>query len=96
MYPSIQGRLFLSVRIVGFYSNVFGYRTNFFFLWENIEDIQEVPSSFATMGSQSLLITLCKDRGLDARHGAKSLDEEGRLQFQFQSFAPFNPVRRYG
>ncbi|CAA6667998.1 unnamed protein product [Spirodela intermedia] len=62
----VQGRLFLSIRIVGFYSNVFGYRTNFFFLWEDIEDIQEIPSSFATIGSQSLLITLRKDRGLDA------------------------------
>ncbi|CAA7404823.1 unnamed protein product [Spirodela intermedia] len=89
----VQGRLFLSIRIVGFYSNVFGYRTNFFFLWEDIEDIQEIPSSFATIGSQSLLITLRKDRGLDARHGAKTVDEEGRLQFQFQSFASFNAVR---
>ncbi|MQL93394.1 hypothetical protein Taro_026025 [Colocasia esculenta] len=93
-FVPVQGRLFLSARIVGFYSNVLGYKMKFFFLWDDIEDIQEIPPSVATFGSHSLLITLRKDRGLDARHGAKSLDEEGRLRFQFQSFPSFSMVSR--
>ncbi|GMJ05963.1 hypothetical protein like AT5G50170 [Hibiscus trionum] len=90
----VQGRLFLSARIVGFYANLFGRKTKFFFLWGDIEDIQVLPPSLASVVSPSLVIVLGKGRGLDARHGAKSQDEEGRLRFHFQSFVSFNDACR--
>ena len=90
----MQGRLFLSTRIVGFYANLFGHKTKFFFLWEDIEDIQVLPPTLASVGSPSLVLVLRKGRGLDARHGAKSQDEEGRLKFYFQSFVLFNVASR--
>lgn len=90
----MQGRLFLSTRIVGFYANLFGLKTKFFFLWEDIEDIQVLPPTLSTVGSPSLVLVLQKGRGLDARHGAKSQDEEGRLKFYFQSFVSFNVASR--
>ncbi|CAB4280698.1 unnamed protein product [Prunus armeniaca] len=89
-----KGRLYLSARIVGFYANLFGHKTKFFFLWEDIEDIQELSPSLSSVGSPLLVIVLKKDRGLDARHGAKCQDEEGRLRFHFQSFVSFNSVIR--
>lgn len=92
---SLQGRLFLSARTVGFYANLFGHKTKFFFLWEDVEDTQVVPPSFTTMGGPALLMILKSGRGLDARHGAKSQDQEGRLRFQFQSFVSFNTASRY-
>jgi len=90
----LQGRLFLSPRIIGFYTNLFGHKTKFFFLWEDIEDIQVVPPSLASMGSPSLMIILRPGRGLDARHGAKLVDKDGRFRFQFQSFVSFNVANR--
>lgn len=90
----MQGRLFLSSRIVGFYANLFGHKTKFFFLWEDIEDIQVLPPTFSSVGSPLLVIILRKDRGLDARRAAKSQDEEGRLRFCFQSFVSFNVASR--
>ncbi|KAK9278108.1 hypothetical protein L1049_027666 [Liquidambar formosana] len=90
----LQGRLFLSARIVGFYANLFGHKTKFFFLWEDMEDIQVLPASLASVGSPSLVIVLRKGRGIDARHGAKSQDEDGRLRFYFHSFVSFNVASR--
>ncbi|CAL5059677.1 unnamed protein product [Urochloa decumbens] len=90
----LQGRLFLSPRIAGFYSNIFGRKTKFFFLWEDIDDIQVVPPKLATVGSPSLMFVLRKDRGLEARHGAKTLDAQGRLKFHFQTFVSFNDAHR--
>ncbi|KAG0450315.1 hypothetical protein HPP92_026841 [Vanilla planifolia] len=90
----LQGRLFLSPRIFGFYANLFGNKTKFFFLWDDIEDIQVVPPSLASVGSPSLLIILCKGRGMDAKHGAKGMDQKGRLKFHFQSFVSFNAANR--
>ncbi|XP_048538555.1 C2 and GRAM domain-containing protein At1g03370-like [Triticum urartu] len=90
----LQGRLFLSPRIIGFYSNIFGRKTKFFFLWEDIDDIQVVPPSLSTVGSPSLMIILQKDRGLEARHGAKTQDPQGRLRFHFQTFVSFNDAHR--
>lgn len=90
----MQGKLFLSARIVGFYANLFGHRTSFFFLWEDIEAILVLPPTLASVGSPTLVLVLRKGRGLDARHGAKSQDEEGRLKFYFQSFVSFNVASR--
>ncbi|KAL6628972.1 hypothetical protein ACP70R_028737 [Stipagrostis hirtigluma subsp. patula] len=90
----LQGRLFLSPRITGFYSNIFGRKTKFFFLWEDVDDIQVVPPKLATAGSPSLMIILRKDRGLEARHGAKTLDPQGRLKFHFQTFVSFGDAHR--
>ncbi|NP_001317500.1 C2 and GRAM domain-containing protein At1g03370 isoform X1 [Zea mays] len=89
-----QGRIFLSPRIFGFYTNLFGHKTKFFFLWEDIEDILLVPATLSSMGSPSLVIILRKDRGMDAKHGAKQLDSQGRLKFHFQSFVSFNVAHK--
>ncbi|XP_024011426.1 C2 and GRAM domain-containing protein At5g50170 isoform X2 [Eutrema salsugineum] len=90
----VQGKLFLSARIVAFYSNIFGHKTKFYFLWEDIDDIQLLPPTLASIGSPLLLIILKKNRGLDAKYGAKSQDEEGRLWFYFQSFVSFDATSR--
>ncbi|PKA47520.1 C2 and GRAM domain-containing protein [Apostasia shenzhenica] len=90
----LRGRLFLSQRIVGFYSNIFGNKTKFFFLWEDIDDIIVIPPSLASVGSSSLMIILHKGRGMDAQHGAKAMDQKGRLKFHFQSFVSFNAANR--
>lgn len=91
---SLQGRLFLSARIIGFHANLFGKKTNFFFLWEDIEDIQVIPPTFSSMGSPIIVITLRPGRGTDARHGAKTQDQQGRLKFHFQSFVSFGVAHR--
>lgn len=91
---SLQGRLFLSPRIIGFHANLFGKKTKFFFLWEDIEEIQVVPPTFSSMGSPIVVITLRPGRGVDARHGAKTQDEQGRLKFHFQSFVSFSVAHR--
>lgn len=90
----LQGRLFLSARIIGFHTNLFGHKTKFFFLWEDIEDIQQVPPTLSSMGSPIIVMTLRPGRGMDARHGAKTQDEEGRLKFHFQSFVSFSVAQR--
>ncbi|XP_008803167.1 C2 and GRAM domain-containing protein At1g03370-like [Phoenix dactylifera] len=90
----MQGRLFLSPRIIGFYANLFGHKTKFFFLWEDIEDIQVIPPTLASMASPSLLIILRRGRGMDAKHGARTVDQDGRLRFHFQSFVTFNVANR--
>ncbi|KAL5216770.1 hypothetical protein ABZP36_008171 [Zizania latifolia] len=90
----LQGRLFLSARVVGFYVNLFGHKTKFFFLWEDVEEIEVLPPSFTTVGTPSLLFILKSGRGLDAKNGAKSQDKEGRLKFQFHSFASFGKANR--
>ncbi|XP_031247295.1 C2 and GRAM domain-containing protein At1g03370 isoform X3 [Pistacia vera] len=90
----LQGRLFLSARIIGFHANLFGRKTKFFFLWEDIEDIQILPPSLSSMGSPVIVMTLRQGKGMDARHGAKTQDEEGRLKFHFQSFVSYNVANR--
>ncbi|XP_010096488.2 C2 and GRAM domain-containing protein At1g03370 isoform X1 [Morus notabilis] len=90
----LQGRLFLSPRIIGFHANLFGHKTKFFFLWEDIEDIQIDPPTLSSMGSPIIVITLWQGRGIDARHGAKTRDAEGRLKFHFHSFVSFNAANR--
>lgn len=80
---------------MAFHSNIFGHKTKFYFLWEDIDDIQVLPPTLASLGSPLLLIILKKNRGLDAKHGAKSQDEEGRLWFYFQSFVSFDATSRY-
>ncbi|CAD6264519.1 unnamed protein product [Miscanthus lutarioriparius] len=87
-----QGHLFLSPRTIGFYSSMFGRKTKFYFLWEDIEDIQGIPQSISSW-SPSIIITLHKGRGMDAKHGAKSMDN-GKLKFCLQSFASFSVANR--
>ncbi|KAL6661185.1 hypothetical protein ACP70R_000569 [Stipagrostis hirtigluma subsp. patula] len=87
-----QGHLFLSPRTIGFYSSMFGRKTKFFFLWEDIEDIQAIPQSLSSW-SPSIVIILRRGRGMDAKHGAKSM-ENGKLKFCLQSFASFSVANR--
>jgi hypothetical protein len=90
----LQGRLFLSPRIIGFYADLFGHKTRFFFLWEDIEEIQVIPPTLSSMGSPIVVMTLRPGRGLDAKHGAKTQDAQGRLKFHFQSFVSFNVANK--
>ncbi|KAL3643312.1 hypothetical protein CASFOL_014127 [Castilleja foliolosa] len=90
----LQGRLFLSARIIGFHADLFGHKTKFFFLWEDIEDIQVIPPTLSSMGSPIIIMTLRIGRGFDARHGARTQDAEGRLKYQFHSFVSFNVAHR--
>lgn len=90
----LQGRLLLSARIIGFHTNMFGHVTKFFFLWEDIEDIQVLSPTLASMGSPSIIIILRPGRGMDARNGAKSQDKDGRLKFHFQSFVSYTVANR--
>ena len=85
----------MSARIIGFHADLFGHKTKFFFLWEDIEDILVVPPTLSSMGSPIVVMTLRPGRGEDARHGAKTQDVEGRLKFHFQSFVSFNVAHRY-
>ncbi|XP_006656227.1 C2 and GRAM domain-containing protein At1g03370-like [Oryza brachyantha] len=89
----LQGRLFFSPRIIGFYSNIFGHKTKFFFLWDDVDDIQVIPPALS-IGSPSLMIILRKGRGSEAKHGAKGTDPHGRLKYYFQSFVSFNDAHR--
>ncbi|KAG8094759.1 hypothetical protein GUJ93_ZPchr0012g19834 [Zizania palustris] len=89
----LQGRLFFSPRIIGFYSNIFGHKTKFFFLWDDVDDIQVIPPALS-IGSPSLMIILRKGRGSEAKHGAKGTDHHGRFKYQFQSFVSFNDAHR--
>jgi GRAM domain len=85
-----QGRLFLSPRIIAFYSNLFGHKIRFYLLWEDLEDIQVICSNH---GFQSIFIILHKGKGLDAKHGAKAT-ENGKLKFHFQNFVSFTVAKR--
>ncbi|KAG8365328.1 hypothetical protein BUALT_Bualt18G0093200 [Buddleja alternifolia] len=76
----LQGRLFLSPRIIGFHADLFGHKTKFFFLWEDIEEIEVIPPTLSSMGSPIIIITLRPGRGFDARDGARTQDAEGRLK----------------
>jgi hypothetical protein len=86
-----QGRLFLSPRLLGFYSNLFGHKTKFTLLWEEIEEIKETAQSI----NPSIVVFLRKGRGFDARHGARGIDGKGRLKFQFLSFVRSGTAFRY-
>ncbi|XP_057537720.1 C2 and GRAM domain-containing protein At1g03370-like isoform X1 [Amaranthus tricolor] len=90
----LQGRLFLSPRVIGFHASLFRHKTKFYFLWEDIEDIQVASPNLSSMGSPTIVITLRKGRGLDAKHGARTQDEEGRLKFYFHSFVSFTQAHR--
>jgi hypothetical protein len=73
---------------------LFGHKTKFFLLWEDIEDIQVIPPTFSSMGSPIIVITIRQGRAVDAKHGAKTQDEQGRLKYYFQSFVSFNVANR--
>ncbi|XP_042040154.1 C2 and GRAM domain-containing protein At1g03370-like isoform X2 [Salvia splendens] len=90
----LQGRLFLSARAVGFRADIFGQKSKFLFLWEDVEDIQRIPPTLSSMGSPVISVILKPGRGTDARHGARSLDAKGRLGFHFHSFVSLNVAHR--
>ncbi|KAL2932223.1 hypothetical protein RDABS01_037633, partial [Bienertia sinuspersici] len=90
----LQGRLFLSPRVIGFHASLFRHKTNFFILWEDIDDIQVASPNLSSMGSPIIVITLRKGRGIDAKHGAKTQDEIGRLKYYFHSFVSFTMAHR--
>ncbi|CAM6094736.1 unnamed protein product [Calypogeia fissa] len=90
----IQGRLFLSPRMLGFYSNLFGHKTKFGFVWEDIEEIKEAAPSRGALFNPSITITLRKGRAQDCRQGSKGVDHHGRLRFQFLSFVRPSPAFR--
>ncbi|CDP19011.1 unnamed protein product [Coffea canephora] len=82
----LQGQLFLSARIVGFYANLFGHKPKFFIPWENIEHIHELFPSLGTVESPSLVIILSMGRGNDTRRQAAFL-------FSFIHFLQLNANR---
>ncbi|GLJ25245.1 hypothetical protein SUGI_0483240 [Cryptomeria japonica] len=93
----LQGRLFLSPRMLGFYSNIFGHKTKFLILWDDIDEVQETSPGLSSVGlllNPSILVFTKKGRGKDACQYAKSLDSRGRCKFQFQSFVHFGPAYR--
>lgn len=88
----LQGRLFLSPRMMGFYSNIFGHKTKFFILWDDVDEIREISQGLSSAGfvlNPSILVFTKKGRGRDAYSYSKSLDAKGRFKFQFQSFVHF-------
>ncbi|KAI5059333.1 hypothetical protein GOP47_0025652 [Adiantum capillus-veneris] len=93
----LQGRIFLSPRVLAFYSNIFGHKTRFMILWDDIEEIKEASPALGSMGmllNPTILVFTKKGRAMDAYHGAKSVDTRGRLKFQFQSFIRYKPAYR--
>lgn len=90
----IQGRLFLSPRMLGFYSNLFGHKTKFSFLWEDVEEIKESSPSRDALFNPSITITLRQGRAPEARQGSKGVDSRGRLRFKFMSFVRPGPAIR--
>jgi hypothetical protein len=82
---------------LAFYSNIFGHRTRFVILWEDVDEIKEASHSFGSVGvllNRSILVFTKKGRASDAQHGAKSMDEKGRFKFQFLSIIHFKPALR--
>ncbi|KAM0919097.1 hypothetical protein ACQ4PT_008490 [Festuca glaucescens] len=55
--------------------------------------LQVIPPTLS-IGSPSLMVILRKDRGSEAKHGAKGTDNNGRLKFHFQSFVSFGDAHR--
>ncbi|KAH7424959.1 hypothetical protein KP509_11G034000, partial [Ceratopteris richardii] len=93
----LQGRIFLSPRVLAFYSNIFGHKTRFMLLWDDIDEIKEaspVLGSVSMLLNPMILVFTKKGRAMDAYHGAKSIDARGRLKFQFQSFIQYKPAYR--
>jgi len=87
----LQGRLFLSPRMLGFYSNLFGMKTKFQFIWEDIDEIVETPVAI----NPCIVIFLRKGRGQDARNGMRGVDPNGRVKFYFCSFVKPMTAFRY-
>ena len=88
--PSPQGRLFLSLRLLAFYSNVFGHKVKTTVLWEDIEDMQENAQSISTLNrmlNPSITLYVKKGRGtLEVQRAAYGADSAGRLKIRFQTF----------
>lgn len=68
--------------MLGFYSNLFGIKTKFQFIWEDIEEIVETPGVM----NPYIVMYLRKGRGLDAHNGMRGVCPNGRAKFYFCSF----------
>ena len=68
--------------MLGFYSNLFGMKTKFQFIWEDIDEIVETPVGI----NPCIVIFLRTGRGHDARNGMRGIDAHGRVKFYFCSF----------
>lgn len=82
----LQGRLFISPRIFGFYTNIFGHKTKFFFLCEDIHYIVQVPTTLSSMGSPSLVIILWKDRWMKAKAWSRATGQLRETKVPFPVF----------
>ena len=94
-----QGRVFLSPRLLAFYSNLFGIKTRFTLLWEDIEDIRENAPTIPAINrliNPSLTLFLKKGKGGDARAASYAVDPSGRLKFRIMSFVRPKVAFRYG
>eukprot|EP00850_Spirogloea_muscicola_P005882 SM000027S09663 [mRNA] locus=s27:621504:627334:+ [translate_table: standard] len=93
----LQGRLFVSPRQLGFYSNLFGHKVKFAVMWEDIDEIKENAmsiNSFNRMINPSITLYIRKGRGGDSRVGAYGSDAQGRLKLRFMSFVRPGPAFR--
>lgn len=90
----LQGRLFVSNRMLGFFANLFGIRTHFTLLWEDIEDIKEHSPAMGRFINPNITIYLKKGKGLDAKVGSYGLDSQGRMKIRFFSFVRPNVAFR--
>eukprot|EP00850_Spirogloea_muscicola_P012524 SM000081S22658 [mRNA] locus=s81:346260:352232:- [translate_table: standard] len=93
----LQGRLFISPRQLGFYSNLFGHKVKFAVMWEDIDEIKENAvsiNSFNRMINPSITLYIRKGRGGDSRVGAYGSDAQGRLKLRFMSFVRPGPAFR--
>ncbi|GJM90533.1 hypothetical protein PR202_ga06820 [Eleusine coracana subsp. coracana] len=65
---------------------------------DNSRGTEVVLNYLEKMGKEVDALAFCSDKlsipGLEARHGAKVLDPQGRLKFHFQTFVSFNDAHR--
>eukprot|EP00899_Mesostigma_viride_P016181 jgi/Mesvir1/24564/Mv21897-RA.2 len=89
---NVQGRLFLSPRVVGFYSNMFGKKTKFTVLWEDVEDMEQNGASVNLINRMlnpaiTLFVRAEKSGpGSQASLGSFGNDRRGRARIRFTSF----------
>lgn len=82
--------MFLSPRVLAFYANIFGKKTKFYLLWEDIEELKENAPSIASINrllNPNITLYVKKGKGgPEARLAAYGVDSQGRMKLRFQSF----------